>query len=77
MVYERSIAFRALTRIPINNAITAGASPFLFLLCNPTFYAGLLLTSDIFQDLTMVGTTIIIEVDNPLTGKIRALGAVR
>jgi hypothetical protein len=54
-----------------------GASPSLLLLGNPSFYANLFLTSDILQDFSMVGVTIIIEVDNLLTEKLRALGAVR
>jgi hypothetical protein len=51
------------------------APPFL-LLFNPGANADNPLASDIVQDFTMVTHAIVIESDDPLTGKIRALSAV-
>jgi hypothetical protein len=70
------IAVRALTGIPIGNAATFGAAPPLILLLNPGINADITLAPDIIHDLTMVAETVIIEIDDLLTGKISALRAV-
>jgi hypothetical protein len=65
-----------LTGIPVGNAATFGTAPPLILLLSPGINADITLASDIIQDLTVVAEVIIIEIDDLLTGKIRALRAV-
>jgi len=71
-----SIAFEALTSIPVDNAATAGAAPPLLLLLDPGIKTNLPLATDVVQDLTVVSEAIVIKIDDLLTGKIIALRAV-
>ena len=73
---EVSTAVRALTSIPVNRTATVNAAPSFFLLFNPGVNADNPLASDIVQDFTMVTHAIVIESDDLLTGKIRALSTV-
>jgi len=52
------------------------AAPSFLLLFNPGVNADKPLASNIVQDFTMVTHAIVIEIDDPLTGKIRALSTV-
>jgi len=73
MSAQGSTAITALATVPIGRATATGAAPSLLLLCNPGVNADIPLPPDIGQHFTMVGKSIITEIDELLAGKVSTL----
>jgi len=65
-----------LASIPVDSATTLGTAPYFLLFLEPSVNADFLLPLYIVQDFAVVTHAVVVEIDDPLTGKIGALSAV-
>ncbi len=76
LIRQSSGTLGALGIIPFDGTAAGSAAPPFLLFVKPGINAYFLLMTNISQHLTVVGSPIVVEIDNSLAGEVKTLGTV-